>query len=216
MNLKVLLVDDHTLVRKGLRALLLSHYPGWEISEAENGVLAILACDAGRYDIVLMDHDMPKLDGLTAAKQIIRSNPGDRILMVSMHGEASLAEDLKEIGVLGIIHKNAGDKEFLVAIERIRGGLRYFPATENEDNSGSREKNTGSRRTAGRNGLASLTSREAEIFRLLAAGKPPAAIASALSISSKTLDTHKMSIFRKCGVHSLQELVRFAFQHNAV
>jgi DNA-binding NarL/FixJ family response regulator len=216
MNLKVLLVDDHTLVRKGFRALLLSHYPGWEISEAENGVLAILACDAVRYDIVLMDHDMPKLDGLTAAKQIIRSNPGVRILMVSMHGEASLAGDLKDIGVMGIVHKNAGDKEFLVAIERIRSGLKYYPVTGIEDSDKSRQKSAGSGRNPGRNGLASLTAREAEIFRLLAAGKPPAAIAGALSISSKTLDTHKMSIFRKCGVHSLQELVRFAFQHNAI
>jgi DNA-binding NarL/FixJ family response regulator len=216
MNLKVLLVDDHTLVRKGFRALLLSHYPGWEIAEAENGVQAILACGSVRYDIVLMDYDMPKLDGLTAARQIIRSCPGVRVLMVTMHGEEALAAELKEAGAMGIIHKNAGDKEFLSVIERIRSGFRYFPITGTADGAALKEKKTTVRRKAGVTGLATLTSREAEIFRMLAGGKSPAAIADSLSISSKTLDTHKMSIFRKCGVHSLPELVRFAFQNNAV
>lgn len=214
MNYKILLVDDHTLVRKGFKALLLSHYPDWEIREAENGVQAILACAAVKQDIVLMDYDMPKLDGLTAARQILKHSPGVRILMVSMHDGYDLAKRLHECGVMGIIHKNAGDGEFLHAINRVRQGIQHFPMdTRNIALNSPAEPLLQKRK---KTGLNSLTSREAEVFRLLAAGKQPAVIAEALSISVKTLDTHKMSIFRKCGVHSIPELVRFAFLNNAV
>jgi DNA-binding NarL/FixJ family response regulator len=206
MNYNVLLVDDHTLVRKGFKALLLSHYPSWEIREAENGVQAILACASARQDIVLMDYDMPKLDGLNAARQILKHSPGVRILMVSMHDGQDLTERLQESGVMGIIHKNAGVEDFLHAVNRIRQGIKYFPAGTRSDSPALPALAV----------LLSLTAREAEIFRLLVAGKQPTIIAAMLSISIKTLDTHKMSIFRKCDVHSIPELLRFAFRNNAI
>ena len=214
MNYNVLLVDDHTLVRKGFKALLLTHFPNWQIREAENGVQAILTCSAVRQDIVLMDYDMPKLDGLSAARQILKESPGVRILMVSMHGDHELLEELRETGVMGIIYKNAGDEELLHAINRIRQGIKHFPSSP-----GSNTPVFSSfavRHNKKRTGLLSLTAREAEIFRLLVAGQKPAVIAATLSISVKTLDTHKMSIFRKCNVHSLPELLRFAFKNNAI
>ena len=136
MNYKVLLVDDHTLVRKGFKALLLTHYPDWEIREAENGVQAILTCSSVKQDIILMDFDMPKLDGLTAARQILQESPGVKILMVSMHNGLELAESLRECGVMGIVHKNAGDEEFLYAISRIRQGIKHFPAAVSGDENG--------------------------------------------------------------------------------
>jgi two-component system response regulator NreC len=214
MNYNVLLVDDHTLVRKGFKALLLSHYPSWEIREAENGVQAILACASARQDIVLMDYDMPKLDGLNAARQILKHSPGVRILMVSMHDGQDLTERLQESGVMGIIHKNAGVEDFLHAVNRIRQGIKYFPAGTRSDSPALPALAVRQKRK--RTGLLSLTAREAEIFRLLVAGKQPAIIAAMLSISIKTLDTHKMSIFRKCDVHSIPELLRFAFRNNAI
>jgi DNA-binding NarL/FixJ family response regulator len=214
MNYKILLVDDHTLVRKGIKALLLSHYPDWEIQEADDGVQAILACASVKQDIVLMDYDMPKLDGLTAARQILKHSPGVRILMVSMHDGHELEERLQECGVMGIIHKNAGDGEFLHAINRVRQGIKHFPVNSRSEALSVSAVFVRDKRK--KTGLLSLTSREAEVFRLLVTGRQPAAIAAALSISVKTLDTHKMSIFRKCGVHSIPELVRFAFMNNAV
>jgi DNA-binding NarL/FixJ family response regulator len=212
MTLNVLLVDDHALVRKGFRALLLNHFPHWEIREAGNGVQAILTCSATPQDIVLMDYDMPKLDGLAAAKQILRASPGTRILMVSMHNEDELILKMRESGVMGIVNKAAGDDELLLAIDKVRNGIKHFPLT----GSSSFEQAIKNHSEKDLNGLATLTPREAEIFRMLTSGRPPALIADALSISIKTLDTHKMSIFRKCKVHSMPELVRFAFLHNAL
>lgn len=211
MMLKVLLVDDHALVRKGFRALLLNYFPDWEIREAGNGVQAILTCSSVAQDIVLMDLDMPKLDGLTAAREILRSSPGTRILMVTMHEEEELFLKMRDAGIMGVICKAAGDEELLNALDKIRRGIRHFP----EIGSCIFDPLPGGTRDKPQTGLASLTAREAEIFRMLASGRSSSAIAEALSISVKTLDTHKMSIFRKCGVHSQSDLVRYAFLHNA-
>jgi len=214
MSYSILIVDDHTLFRRGIRALIHAHYPDWEIGEAENGVKAILACAAFRQDIVLMDYDMPKLDGITAARQILKDHPATRILMISMHDGFELAERLLNCGVMGYIPKTAAEDEFLHALSRIRQGLKYFP-TLNMNILPSPEKISWVE-TQRRTGLHALTSREAEIFRKLVSGIQPSLIAEQLGISIKTLDTHKMSIFRKCGVHSLPELIRFAYLHNAV
>lgn len=204
MSYNVLIVDDHTLVRKGFRSLLLNHFPGWEIREAENGIQAILASSSCKHDLVLMDYDMPKLDGITASKQILKANPGTRILIVSMHPEHELSASLKEAGITGFIRKDAAEDDFLQAIEKVRRGIRHFPALDTPQ------------KTACETTLTALTDREKTIFRRLVDGVSATAIAAELNISLKTVDTHKMSIFRKCGVHSVPDLIRYAYQHNAV
>jgi DNA-binding NarL/FixJ family response regulator len=215
MNLKILLVDDHTLFRKGLKALLLHYHPGWEIREAENGVKAILEVSASRPDIVLMDYDMPKLDGLKAAGQIIRDNPGIRVIILSMHTEAEIIRRMSDFGVMGMVEKNAGDDELLQAIEQVKNGLRHFslPIEEPLRSTASKKRKPGSQSVSG---LLALSVREIEVFRGLVQGQHPAVIAETLSISPRTLDSHKTSIFRKCSVHSVPELIRFAYQNRAI
>lgn len=214
MNFKVLIVDDHTLVRKGFIALLLSHYPQWEIREAENGVQAILLCSTEKQDLVLMDYDMPKLNGIAAARHILKQSPQTRILLVTMHTLSDIARQLQGSGILGMISKDDRDEVFLEAIEKVRRGIRHFPDDGSDQNPKGGELH-GLHATRGQEGLDSLTQREMEIFRMLASGRSSSSIADTLSISIKTLDTHKMSIFRKCGVHSIPDLVRFAYHHNA-
>src|SRR5512138_997036 len=216
MHLKILLVDDHTLFRKGLRALLLHYHPGWEILEAENGVKAIIEVSAARPDIVLMDYDMPKLDGLRAANQIIRDNPGIRVIILSMHTEAEIIRRMSEIGVMGMVEKNAGDEELLQAIRQVTKGIRHFslPIEELlESTFPSRKRKPGQESVSG---LLSLTGREIEVFRGLIEGLQPAVIAEYLSISPRTLESHKNNIYKKCGVHSVPELIRFAYRNRAL
>ncbi len=216
MHLKILLVDDHTLFRKGLRALLLHYHPAWEIREAENGVKAILEVSTSRPDIVLMDYDMPKLDGLKAARQIIKDNPGIRVIIISMHNEAEIVRRMSDIGVMGMVEKNAGDEELLLAIHQVKKGFRHFSLPIEELMKGPHAQKQGKPGEETVSGLLSLTGREIEVFRALVEGKQPALIAEAMSISPRTLDSHKTSIFRKCGVHSVPELIRFAYRNRAL
>lgn len=214
--MKVLLVDDHTLVRKGIRALLLAHFPSWEIREAGNGIQAILACSGEPYDLIFLDNDMPKLDGLSAARQILKSAPSTRILMVSMHPEEELAHRLKEAGVMGFVHKNAEDNEFLQAVAQVRKGIPYFSNATPRKSEGPSGQESSQDEDQAPEGMEALTTREAEIFRMLTSGRSPSDIARDLSISLKTLDTHRTNIFRKCGVHSLPDLVRYAYRHRLI
>ncbi len=216
MDLKILLVDDHTLFRKGLKALLQHYHPGWELREADNGVKAILEVSSNRPDIVLMDYDMPKLDGLKAASQILRDFPGIRVIIVSMHTEPEIIYRMAECGVAGMVEKNASDEELLQAISQVRKGLRYYSITIQEILGGTLPQRKSKAPHSSASGLLSLTEREIEVFRKLIEGIQPSLIAESLAISPRTLDTHKTSIFRKCGVHSIPELIRFAYHHRAL
>ncbi|HPS73648.1 MAG TPA: response regulator transcription factor [Bacteroidales bacterium] len=216
MEYKIMIVDDHALVRKGIRALIEAHFPQWDIIESENGIQAIIAASTMGQGIILMDFDMPKLDGLTAAKQILKDNPGSRILMISMHQEQEISTRLETSGVMGLISKNATDNEFVEAIEKVRNGIPFFP-----DRILAKSQLPDGTWVFGEDcpqeeGLEALTLREKEIFRLLTEGMSPAVIAAKLFISIKTIDTHKMNIFKKCGVHSIPELLRYAYRHNAI
>jgi two-component system, NarL family, response regulator NreC len=212
MNYKILIADDHALVRKGMKAMLLGHNPDWEIFEAENGIKAVMTVNEIGPDMVLMDFDMPKLDGLKAARQIREDCPGIKIIMVTQHSDAGLVFEFQRAGMHAFINKNASDSDFLSIILQVKSGHRYTHIPDYQIFLS--EHTCGFSTLAGdsRSMESILSDREREIFRLMISGVRPAQISERLSISPRTLDTHKLSIFRKCKVHSTQELLSLAYK----
>jgi DNA-binding NarL/FixJ family response regulator len=214
-SLRILLADDHDLMRRGLRALVESH-PGWEIcAEANTGWQAVSKAEELKPDIAILDITMPELNGLEAARRIRKSSPRTEILVLSVHYSDKLIRDILETGVRGYIVKSDSDRDLLVALEALSNHKPFFTprATELMLSSIS----GGSTRLEDVETVRDrLTPREREIVQLLSEGKSSKEVASALSISVKTAETHRANIMRKLGIHSVSELVRYAVRNQIV
>ena len=202
---RVLLVDDHTLVRKGLRALLATLTDVEVVGESSDGREALEAVREHRPDVVLLDIAMPGLNGLDATTRIVREFPGTRVLVLSMHGtEAHVAQALRA-GASGYLLKGADVAEFTLAIGTVaRGGTYLSPAVSKglvADYVRRLDSNAGD---------ADLTSRQREILQLIAEGLSTKEIAGKLSLSPKTVEAHRAAMMRRLGVRDLAGLVRFA------
>jgi DNA-binding NarL/FixJ family response regulator len=162
--------------------------------------------------MVLMDFDMPKLDGVKAARQIRDACPGIKIIMVTQHSDAGLVFEFQRAGTHAFINKNASDSDFLYIILQVKSGHRYTHIPDYQIFLS--EHTCGFSTLAGdsRSMESMLSDREREVFRLMISGIRPAQISERLCISPRTLDTHKVSIFRKCKVHSTQELLSLAYK----
>ena len=208
--IKILVVDDHALTRRGIMALLADYYPGWIIEEAEDGVKAIVKAGQLKPDIILLDYHMPKLNGVKAATFIRKASPESRIILVSMEMNPNVMIDTINAGIVGIISKNDYDNELFLAIDSVKNGKNHIPERVTkifEQDILEKLKKTRKHRHR-KNKL--LTDREVEIFQYVVKGLPTAAIAHILSISQRTVDNHKASIFRKCKVSNTPDLIRFA------
>jgi len=214
--MKILIVDDHALVRKGIRTLLASYNPGWEIHEAINGIQAVIMAPKIFPDLVLMDYAMPKLNGHKAARQMMKDIPGIKILIVSGFIASNHINDLLDSGILGIVSKTAGTEELMEAVYNVSSGKKYLTV---ESSLGVPDLLTGQMKGEGsvandESARSLLTPREREVMELIVKGHSSAMIIQQLAISPKTLDTHKVNIFRKCDIHSTAELVRYAYKNN--
>lgn len=215
-SVKILLVDDHALIRKGVMALLKKHNDSWELFEAENGIQGVLKARQIRPDIILMDYIMPKLDGLKAAIMIKKELPDVQIIIVTMDMRPELIMETIEAGINGIVPKQAPELELLSAIADVNNGLTHI----NGSYSGMAYENV--RKTTKRKEKKKhtihkiLTDREIEIISHLAMGLHISEIADKLVISARTVGAHKTNIFRKCKVHSTPELIRFALRNKII
>jgi len=207
---KILIVDDHALIRKGIKALLQNHNSSWDLYEAEDGVRAILKAEEIDPDIILLDYHMPKLDGAKAATIIMKASPQTKIIIVSMDVNPEMIIEIIHAGVAGIVSKQSADDELILAIDNVKNGKRHLSEHVSEIISQNfldkKKRNRKYRHT--KNKL--LTDRETEILKYIVKGLSSQTIAKALSISSRTVSNHKASMFRKCNVNSTLELVRFA------
>jgi DNA-binding NarL/FixJ family response regulator len=211
MTTRVLLVEDHTLVRMGIRALLGSAGKEVEVvGEAGNGRDAVELCRTLNPDLVLMDVAMPELNGIEAARQILQQQPEVRIIMLSMHATRQHIFESLKAGVRGYVLKDAAFADLLVAIRAVMSGrthvspqlsdvvmqdyIRRAKGTEPVDE------------------LEKLSGREREILQLIAEGKSSAEIADALHISVRTVDTHRHNLMEKLRIHSIAGLTRFAIR----
>ncbi len=213
--LRILVADDHDLLRRGVKTLLLSH-AGWEIcGEAKTGREAVSKAEELRPDVVVLDIGMPDLNGVEAAKRIRKGSPNTEILILSMHYSDQLIREIVEAGVRGYIVKSDSDRDLIIAVETLARHKPFFTPHATEVILGS--FNTGGPvKEVPELVSQRLTSREREIVQLLAEGKSSKEVASSLGISVKTAETHRANVMRKLELHSVSELVRYAVRNQII
>jgi len=216
MPLRILLVDDHEVVRRGLSVLLRAR-PDWEIcGEASNGREAVLKTQKLNPDIVVLDIGMPDLNGLEATRQIAKAKPDTRVLILTLHDSDTLVQEVLNAGARGFLLKSDAARDLVTAVEALKNNKTYFtPKVASMVLEGYlRKKNgVGAEDPAPR---AKLTPREREIVQLLAEGKSSREVADALGLSVKTAETHRANIMRKLNLHSVSDLVMYAVRNNIV
>jgi DNA-binding NarL/FixJ family response regulator len=214
-NIRILVVDDHDIIRRGLKDLLAAK-PGWEVcAEAKTGRDAVSMAEQLKPDVIVMDVSMPDLNGLEAARRIHKALPKTGILILTMHYSDQLVRDVIESGARGYILKSDADRELVSAVEAIANRRTFFTprASELLLDGFSRPGTMVEPKLPLRN---RLTSREREIVQLLAEGKSSKEVAVALGISVKTAETHRANIMRKLEIHSVSELVRYAIKNQII
>jgi DNA-binding NarL/FixJ family response regulator len=216
-NLRLLVADDHEFVRMGVRTLV-EEQPGWEVvAEASNGREAVEKAKLVQPDVTILDLSMPELNGLEAAREILKSVP-TKVLILSMYYSDPLIRQTLEAGALGYVLKSDARQDLLSAVDALRRNKTFFtpkvahmvlddylgrPTKENEDGS---DRNNGVR----------LTAREKQILYLLAEARSSKEVAVILGISVKTAETHRANIMRRLDCHSVGELVLYAIRNHVL
>jgi DNA-binding NarL/FixJ family response regulator len=202
--MRIVLVDDHALVRAGVRDFL-EAFPDHEVvGEAGTAHDALELVEAAQPDLVLMDLVLPGMDGIVATREILRRAPRARVVILSAHVQVHDVIQALDAGAAGYVYKSDDPAALIQAIDCAGRGQRYVASPLVERLRAAR----GDRPTA--DVLAALTDREREVFRMAADGRPARAIASALGRSRKTVDSHLYRIHRKLGLRNHSELVRLA------
>ena len=203
--IRVLLADDHTLVREGLKQLLAATADLRVEGEAANGDEALAQVKANEYDIAVVDLSMPGLAGIDLVKRIKLERPRLRVLVLSMHGEQQYAARALRAGASGYVTKDAAADQLVSAIRKVAaGGVHISEAAAAHLVASAAGDGPTHRR---------LSDREFEVFRLLVAGLGPTEIADQLHLSVKTVSTHKTRILDKLGMESTADLVRYAVEN---
>lgn len=213
--MRILVADDHDIIRRGLKELLTSR-SGWEVcAEAKTGREAVTLAEQFKPEVVVMDISMPDLNGLEAARQIRKSLPKTEILILTLHFSDQLVREIVEAGVRAYIMKSDADRDLVAAVEALSNHRPFFTARAADMllDGFRRPKNDIDPDTVIRN---RLTAREREIVQLLAEGKSSKEVAAALGISVKTAETHRANIMRKLELHSVSELVRYAVRNQII
>lgn len=204
--IRLLIADDHQLVRDGLKQLL-NAAPGIEVAaEASNGDEALALAKAPDIDLALLDMSMPGLSGINLIKRLKLERPTLRILVLSMHGEHQYAARAIKAGAAGYLTKDSASEELVGAIRKIAAGGVYLTDA-------AAASLIGSSAASDRPAHEQLSDREFEVFRMICAGQAPTEIADQLHLSVKTVSTHKTRILQKMNVDNTADLIRYAIQH---
>jgi two-component system, NarL family, response regulator NreC len=204
-RLRILLADDHTIVRQGLVSILKAVADFEVVAEAADGSEAVDKALQTRPDVVVLDVTMPRMNGLEAARRIHKALPESRILVLTMHEDEEYVLKMVRAGASGYLVKDGAASELVTAIRALRAGNGYFgPQASKALAEGYQGK-----KPVAEDPYARLTDREREVYQLLVEGSTNAKVADLLCISSKTVDNHRTHL----GVHSTVELLRFAAKH---
>ena len=202
--IRVLLADDHAMLREGLRALLSSMGDIEVVAEVANGREAVRRALELAPQVVLMDIGMPDMNGVEATALLLAKLPGVRVIALSMHGDAEHVQRALQAGAAGYLLKESAAAEVVAAVRAVHAGRRYLSIAVMPH----------ARRRAGTTTpLASLSARERQVLQLVVEGRTSAEIGAALHLSRKTVDTYRSRLMRKLGVEDLPALVKFAIQH---
>ncbi len=212
-TLRILVADDHEIVRQGIRALLQAH-PGWEVcAEASDGREAVEKAAELKPDIAVVDIGMPNLNGLNATRQILQQDPQAKVLILTMHESEQVLREVLDVGARGYLLKSDAGRDLVTAIETLQRNKTFFSSQVGEvmlENVRKRKNHTESPVKE------VLTSREREVVQLLAEGKSTKEVAVILGLSVKTAETHRSNVMRKLELHSVSELVLYAVRNNIV
>jgi DNA-binding NarL/FixJ family response regulator len=207
---RILIADDHEVVRRGLRAMLENH-PGWEVSgEASDGREAVERTVELKPDLVLLDIGMPNLNGIEAARQILANCPATHILILTMHYSPQVVREVLAVGARGFLLKSDAGRDLVTAVEAVQQHRTFFTnqvtdiVVDGYLNRDRKEPLQPKNR---------LTAREREVVQLLAEGKSSKEVAIALNLSVKTAETHRTNIMRKLDLHSVADLTLYALRN---
>jgi DNA-binding NarL/FixJ family response regulator len=203
-KITVLLVDDHSLVRRGFRRMLEDEPDMEVVGEAGDGEESVKLAKKLRPQVVIMDCALPGMNGLDATRRIIEDSPETAVLMLSMHSESTWVRQAIEAGAKGYVLKNAMDLELGPAIRKIAAGETVFDPKVEQKAALRGERN------------AALTQRELEVLQLIVDGKSNKEIATALDLSANTVAVHRANIMNTLGIHKTAELVVYAIRAGLV
>lgn len=206
-HMRFLLVDDHPLVRGGLRLLLTMLFPGAAVAEAGNAREAMAQAGAGPWDVVFLDIDLPDRSGLDLLHDLRAAAPGTPVLVVSGLFEEDVGVRALEAGAAGFVSKTSGADEVLAAVRRVRSGRKYL-----SPELGARllEKRLNPHHAAPHE---ALSTREFEVLRLLGNGRTVSDIAAVLNLSVKTVSTYRTRVLEKLGLTTTAEIIRYSLEH---
>ena len=213
-RVRILLADDHTMVRQGLRKVLEERHDWEVVAEASNGREAVTLAEQHRPDVAILDVAMPLLNGIEATRQITKRVPGTRVLVLSMHADEAYVTQILQAGATGYLLKESADVDLMQAVSAIAMGKSFFsPAI-------ARVMLDDYVRQLAEKGITdryeSLSEREREVFQLIAEGKTNKEIAVVLSVSPSTVDTHRGHIMEKLDLHSAAEIVLYAVRRGVI
>lgn len=214
---RILLADDHEVVRAGLRALL-EEQQGWEVvAEASDGRDAVEKATKLKPDCVVIDIAMPSLNGLEAVRQIVKTVANTKVLVLTMYDSDPLIQQVLQAGARGYLLKSDAGRDLVSAIEALRRNKTFFtPKVSQMVLEGYLDKSPKEKEPEGEAEILRLTSRQREIVQLLAEGKSSKEVAAVLGLSVKTAETHRANIMRKLDCHSVTELVRYAIRNHII
>jgi two-component system response regulator NreC len=208
-RIRILLADDHAVVRQGFKMILSAHSDMEIVGEAGNGREAIQLTEELRPDIVVMDVAMPELNGIEATRRVMEVAPHTRVLALSMHKDSVYVREILRAGARGYLLKDAPAGDLVSAIRALASGEGYLsPAVSNAVLDDYRKHVT--------NPIDLLSSREREVLQMLSEGKTNKEIAVILNLSVYTVDAHRGRIMEKLNLHSINELVRFAVRNGLI
>lgn len=216
MKLRILLADDHEIVRRGLCALLQKH-EGWEVcGEASDGRQAIEMAKQLKPDVVILDIGMPHLNGLDVTRQLLHHDPHFKIIVLTITDADQVIREALDAGARGFVLKSDAARDLVSAVEALQSKRMFFtPRVNDLVLRGFLDKGRAISRDEPPN-LPILTAREREVTQLLAEGKSSKEVASLLNLSTKTVETHRSNIMRKLSLHSIRDLVVYAIKNSII
>ena len=211
-KIRILLTDDHTLFRQGIRTLLAAEPDMEVVGEAATGRQAVQLTRKLRPAVVVMDIAMPLLNGLEATRQIRKDFPDTRVLILSAHSDDAYVEQVARLGAAGFLLKQTSSHILATAIREVENGHSFFtPSISRRAHNNSRAQGVSSKRNGNR-----LSSREVEVLQLIAEGKPNKQVAAELGVTFKTVDKHRQHLMSKLDIHDVAGLTRYAIAEGII
>jgi two-component system invasion response regulator UvrY len=201
---RVLLVDDHPVIRQGIRRILTSALTDLDVAEAETGEQAIALCQTGGWDLVILDLSLPGLSGLEVIRDLLRVQPHARIIVVSVHPPHHFARRAMSVGALAYLEKSAAPEEMVKAVTEVLGGRSYVTMPASDSPRGRAAQGPLHER---------LSDREYQVLRMLGVGRTVSEIAAELALSVKTVSTYRTRVLEKMDLRTTAELMHYVINN---